>query len=292
MAGLPFTQQQGVEGVGIAQEQNEQGSQGQQRQRHVHRLARRQRSHLPQAQVAQHLIVGEIGEQADHGAGQRGDGHPGQQHDGDRGAPLPGAEQIDEGGGQRPAEEGEQGQQAEAEQRLQLLSQGSQQHDGQGGAERRAAGDADDAGIGQGVAKQPLHHGAAEAEDAPHRDAEQGAGQADLFHDEELVGLHPALLPGEQGAQAFAKRQGHGAGRQGADQQQCQRTAGEGQQPGQWQAHHDPCLIHWAIWFACCRERRLRPPCRAWPSMAWMAPRLPAGVASSAGTWPSTEAGS
>ncbi len=263
VACLPFTQQQGVEGVGIAQEQNEQGHQGQQRQRHVHRLARRQRPHLPQAQVAQHLIVGEIGEQADHGAGQRGDGHPGQQHDGDRGAPFPGAEQIDQGGGQRPAEKGEQGQQADAEQALPLLTEGGQQHDGQRRTERRPAGDPDDAGVGQGVAKQPLHHGAAEAENPSHRDAEQGTWQADLLHDQQLVGLNPAPLAGEQGAQALAKGEGHGAGGQRPDQQQRQCAAGEAQQPGQWQTHHEPSLIHLAIWLACCSEVRLSPPCRA-----------------------------
>ena len=179
-----FTQQQGVEGIGIAHEQQQQSGQGQQRQRHIDRLACRQGAHLPQAQVAQHLIVGEIGEQSDDGAGERRDGHPGQQHHGDRGAPFPGTQQIDEGGGEGSAEKGEQGQQPQAEQALQVRAQRGEQHDGQGRAECRPARHPYDAGVCQGVAKQSLHDGAAEAENAPHGDAEQGSWQTDLLHDQ------------------------------------------------------------------------------------------------------------
>ena len=67
MAGLTLPQQQGVEGVGIAHEEPQQGDQGRQRQPHVHRLAGGQGAHLPQAQVAQHLIVRQVGEQPYHG---------------------------------------------------------------------------------------------------------------------------------------------------------------------------------------------------------------------------------
>ncbi|MNW71000.1 hypothetical protein D3C74_505850 [compost metagenome] len=59
--------------------------------------------------------------------------------------------------------------------------------------------------------------------------------------------LNPALFAGKQGLQTLGEGERHGAGGEGADQQQGERAAGEREQPGQRQTHHEPCLIHWAI---------------------------------------------
>ncbi len=227
MARLRLPEQQGVEGAGVTLEQRQQQPQRQHGEQDVGRLAGRQAPHLPQAQVAQHLIVGQVGEQANGGAREGGDGHPGQQHDGDRGAFFAGAEQVDQGGGERAAEKGQQGQHANTDGALQVSAERRQQYDGQRRPERGPARDADDAGVGQRIAKQALHHGAAQTEDPAHRDAEQGAWQADLLHHQLLVGGQGRAR--QQGAETLAKAEREWPGRQRKQAEQ-QQQASQGQQ--------------------------------------------------------------
>ena len=98
--------------------------------------------------------------------------------------PLPGTQQIDEGGGEGSAEKGEQGQQPQAEQALQVRAQRGEQHDGQGRAECRATRHPMMPGSARGCPETVPASRRRRGRECPHGDAQQGAWQTDLLHDQ------------------------------------------------------------------------------------------------------------
>ena len=143
-----------------------------------------ERTELPEGQVAQLPVVGHV----DQDAGQR-DRHgaerdAGQQHGGDRGPALSRGDAVENEGRHQAAAEGGQRQRIAAEQAGERGEEGRPQHDDRHRAEPGAGRDADQAGIGQRIAKQPLHHRARDGQRRADQHAEHDARQADVEDDD------------------------------------------------------------------------------------------------------------
>ena len=109
------------------------------------------------------------------GLRERADGEAGEQERRNRGAALTRGETVEHGRGRKRAEEGGDRQRCERQRDRRCRQQPIADHDGEGGRERRAAGDADQARLGQRIAEQPLHDGAGRRE---HRADHAGHGDA------------------------------------------------------------------------------------------------------------------
>ena len=161
---------------------------GHRRQAHPHVGPRAvvQPAHQPEDHLVGDLPVddAERDEQGGDGGGQRPEGDAREQQGRDGGAPGAGGDGVDGGeGGQRPRE---------GEQREPEHGGGREPADERDdGAQRRALADADDAGLGQGVAEEPLHLRPRHREGAPHQRRDGHARRADE-PDDDLLGLGDA----------------------------------------------------------------------------------------------------
>ncbi len=142
---------------------------------------RAEATHGPERQGAQLGIVAQIGQEAGSGSAQRVDGNTGQQHIGDgKGFHLSGQPKNQQTG-QQPADKGGDTQPVQAQRTRQRSGPDDHDRNGQG----RAAGNADQAGVGQRVAEQALQgrtgNGQGRADNAGQQHTRQPDGEEDGF---------------------------------------------------------------------------------------------------------------
>ena len=104
------------------------------------------------------------------------------------------------------------------------------EHDGNDGGKRRPGRDADNAGIGQRIAEQALHHGAGHGKPRPGQQPEQGARQAHGFKNNPILrrhGIGPARDIGDEIAETDGGRPGGEGHEDGGGKQHGQRRDDE-----------------------------------------------------------------
>ncbi|MNF77761.1 hypothetical protein D3C84_599140 [compost metagenome] len=249
MAGFGFTQQHGIE----------RRCPPWQPQRYAHRHDQQwpqarvtgavETAQVPEGQGAQGRVVSQVGEQTDPGTGHGGHRHARQEHGGDVGLAIPTAEAIHHCGDQQATGKGAHRQQVRFDCRWQPTHQAAAD-DGDGRTQCRAAGHADQARVGQGVAEQPLHGHPGQGQDRTDGDAEQTARQTNLPQDQlglwRLAGLDWQAEQPQPGQQGITQRQADRPQGQGQPEHQQQQQT-KGNQHHTWANHSRHRLIS-AVW--------------------------------------------
>ncbi|MGY4379280.1 hypothetical protein ACVWZ3_006919 [Bradyrhizobium sp. i1.3.6] len=135
-------------------------------------------------------VVGDEHQKPDAGIGDGSDGDAGEQEDRDRGPPRAAGDAVkDRGRGQR-ARKGRERQQLGLKEAQRLAEARIGEDDCACGRQRTAAGDADQRGIGERVAKQSLHDGARRGEQAADHRGRRDPGNADRPQHELVARRH------------------------------------------------------------------------------------------------------
>ena len=155
---------------------------------------------------------------------QRRDGDAGEQQRADHELAVPSRDRDEAECGGHAAEEGGDGHSIDAEQTDHRRRDPVPERDDAHGGQRRASGHADHAGIGEGVTKEALHHGARDGERHADEHGEQRARQTNLQKDQPLtlgVDAGPCQNVGDHTRQHVERDAGgadrqrkHGHGRQ------------------------------------------------------------------------------
>jgi hypothetical protein len=124
------------------------------------------------------------------GSGECSDGDAGEQHGCDRGLSVARCDTIEQRGGRNAAAKGRQRQGVNAQKAEQWRQRGAAQHDDGDGAKARAGRDADNAGIGERIAEQALHHHARDRQARADQGAEDQPGQPDIVDDDVIADHH------------------------------------------------------------------------------------------------------
>ena len=170
MQRLEFTQQQRVECTPLPQQHPHQHQRPRHQPGQHGPVGSGQTAQIPEGQAAQLHVVGQVGEDADERPPKGVDGDAGQQ-DARRPRDSP-PQQPGSQCGQQAADKGG----ARQHQRLLVISQ----NDGTDRADGTAHRDADQARLGQRVAKKCLHDGARHGQGRPRQHAQQEARQANI----------------------------------------------------------------------------------------------------------------
>ena len=140
---------------------------------------RSRRTERPEGEVAQLPVVAEIGEEARQRLAERAEGDAGEEHRGDRGAALAGRRAVEASVAMRPPRRrSPAAPRRAAVRRTPDRRTASPKHDRDAAGESSARRDADEARIGEGIAEQPLHHGAGKARAAPTEQPSRSAAGA------------------------------------------------------------------------------------------------------------------
>ncbi|ENN89844.1 hypothetical protein RHSP_80496 [Rhizobium freirei PRF 81] len=159
-----------------------------------------QRSHAPEGQVAQLPVVGHIDENTGCRQGERAERDAGKQHRCDRCLSVSRRNPIEQNRCYQAADESGDGQRKDAEDVRDWGEYAAAEHDHGDRTEAGAGGNADQAGIGQRVAKQTLHDGARNRKPTADQEAENGAGQADVEDDDAVANAERVFCPAAQHA--------------------------------------------------------------------------------------------
>ena len=167
---LTFTQQQRIECTPLPQQRPHQRQRPGRQPGENGPVRGGQTAQVPEGQAAQLHVVGQVGEDADERAPKGIDGDAGQQDTCRPRCPSP--QQPGSQCGQQTADKGS----ARQHQRLLVISQ----NDGTNRADGPAHRDADQARLGQRVAKKRLHDGTSHGQRRPCQHAQQDARQANV----------------------------------------------------------------------------------------------------------------
>ncbi|MEY9757080.1 hypothetical protein ABIE73_004475 [Bradyrhizobium yuanmingense] len=178
---------------------------------------------------AQLAVVGDEYQQADARIGDRGDGDAGEQEDRDRGASRAAGDAVEDCGGRQRTREGRERQQLGLEKAQRLAEAGIGEDDRARGCERAATGDADQGGIGERVAKQPLHDRAGRGKQTADHRRRRDPGNADRPQHELVAGRHGRAFAGQaQRGWQPGERDAGGADRQSGDRDDQEHDEQEG----------------------------------------------------------------